>query len=101
MELLQQMLRVLQPYYYQITLNKNFRYLLTSIGSFSKVMVTQEISGNTFIIKSEKPNVKISWQVTGIRKDSYANKKRMIPEVEKEVNKKGTYLYPDAYNFIK
>ena len=86
---------------YFLALNKDFQYLFTPIGSFSKVMVTQEISGNTFTIKSEKPDVKISWQITGIRKDPYANKNRVIPEVEKEANKKGTYLHPDAYNLIK
>ena len=47
-------------------------------------MVTEEISENTFTIKSELPNVKVSWQVTGIRQDPYANKYRVIPEVDKE-----------------
>ncbi len=87
------------PSYFN-ALNKDFQYQFTTIGAFSKVMVSQEIAGNSFIIKSQKPNVKISWQVTGIRKDPYANKKRVIPEVEKEAAKKGTYLHPSAYNLI-
>jgi len=85
------------PSYFN-ALNKDFQYQFTPIGSFSKVMVTKEISENTFEIRSQKPNVKISWQVTGIRKDPYANKYRVIPEVEKETQNKGTYLYPKGYN---
>jgi hypothetical protein len=64
-------------------------------------MVTKEISENTFEIKSQKPNVKISWQVTGIRQDPFANKFRVIPVVKKEIDKKGTYLHPETYNSIE
>jgi hypothetical protein len=71
------------PSYFN-ALNKQFQYLFTPIGTFSKVMVTEEISENTFTIKSEQPNVKVSWQVTGIRQDPYANMNRVIPEVDKE-----------------
>ena len=38
--------------------------------------------------------MKVSWQVTGIRKDSFANANRIVPEVEKEQENKGKYLYP-------
>ena len=87
---------VTMPNYFS-ALNIDFRYQLTAIGSFSKVMIAQEISGNTFVIRSEEPNVKISWQVTGVRNDPYAKKNRVIVEVEKEVQLKGKYLYPNAY----
>ena len=84
------------PSYFE-ALNRDYRYLFTTIGSFSKVMVVEEISDNKFVIKSQEPNVKVSWQVTGIRQDPYANLNRVIPEVVKEDNKKGTFLYPEGY----
>ena len=61
-------------------------------------MVLKEIEDNSFVVQSKDPNVKISWQVTGVRQDPYANKNRVIPEVEKEPFAKGNYLYPEAYN---
>ncbi len=75
-------------------LNKDFRYQLTVIGTFSQAIVAEEIKGNTFMIKTDKPNVKVSWQVTGVRQDKYANAHRVIPEVEKEPELRGKYLYP-------
>jgi hypothetical protein len=84
------------PAYFE-ALNRDFRYQLTAIGQFAQALVSEEISNNKFSIKTDKPNVKISWQVTGIRKDAYAEKNRIIPEVEKTKEEKGKYLYPDAY----
>ncbi|RMA57664.1 hypothetical protein [Ulvibacter antarcticus] len=87
---------VKMPKYFN-ALNVDFRYQLTSIGSFSKVMISEEITDGTFVIKSEVPNVKISWQVTGIRNDAYAQKNRVKVEVEKEEHLKGTYLFPSGF----
>jgi hypothetical protein len=88
------------PAYFS-ALNKDFKYQISAIKSFSGVMVYEEIKGNSFIVKSELPNTTISWQVTGVRQDPYANKNRVIPEVEKEEFAKGKYLYPKAYNMPK
>jgi hypothetical protein len=78
---------------YFTALNKDFRYQLTAIGSFAQAMVSKEISGNKFEIKTSAPNVKISWQVTGVRQDAYANAHRVVPEVEKEAKNKGKFLH--------
>ena len=43
------------------------------------------------------PNSKVSWQVTGIRQDPYANQNRVQVEVDKSEEFKGQYLYPEAY----
>lgn len=75
-------------------LNKDFRYQLTVIGIFADAIISQEVKDNVFVIRTDKPSVKVSWQVTGIRKDSYANTHRIIPEVEKEPELRGKYLYP-------
>jgi len=92
--------KVVLPDYFS-ALNKDYRYQLTAIGSFAKTMISKELSNNSFKIKSDLPNVRVSWQVTGIRKDPYANENRIIPEVEKESHLKGKYLHPNAYNLTK
>jgi hypothetical protein len=79
------------PAYFE-TLNKDFRYQLTVIGTFAQAIVSKEVSGNQFEIKTNVPNVKVSWQVTGVRQDAWANAHRVVPELEKEEFNKGKYL---------
>jgi hypothetical protein len=78
-------------------LNRDFRYQLTVIGQFAQAMVSSEIANNSFTIKTDKPNVKVSWQVTGIRQDAWANVHRIPVEVEKPEKERGSYLYPDVH----
>lgn len=79
-------------------LNKDFRYQLTSIGAPSgDLYISKEIADNKFEIAGGKPNLKVSWQVTGIRKDPWAEKNRIQVEVNKNQDEKGKYLYPDLY----
>ena len=78
-------------------LNSDFRYQLTTIGSFAQVMVSEKINGNTFKIKSNTPNVEVSWMVTGVRKDAFANQHRVQVEVEKNADEKGKYIHPTAF----
>lgn len=87
---------VLLPGYFE-ALNKDVRYQLTVIGIFAQAIISEEVSGNKFKIKTDKPNVKVSWQVTGIRKDPYAEKNRIVPEVEKPASEKGKLQNPDVY----
>ena len=77
------------------TLNRDFRYQLTVLGQFAQAIVASEISGNQFGIRTDKPNVKVSWQVTGTRQDAYANAHRIQVEVEKAPADRGHYLYPE------
>jgi len=84
------------PRYFE-ALNKDFRYQLTVIGTFAQAIVVEEVSGNKFKIKTDKPNVKVSWQVTGIRNDPYAEKNRIVPEVEKPAGEKGKLQNPEAF----
>ena len=78
-------------------LNKDFRYQLTPIGQFAQAIVLEEIAGNQFTIKTDKPNVKVSWQVTGIRHDPYADAHRIPVEETKPPDERGKYLYPELY----
>jgi len=84
------------PSYFE-ALNKDFRYQLTCIGGFAPVYVATEVQGNKFVIAGANPGMKVSWQVTGVRKDPYANQNRVVPEVDKAPEERGLYLYPEAY----
>lgn len=78
-------------------LNKDFRYQLTVIGDFAQAIVSQKIQNNQFVIRTDKPNVEVSWQVTGIRHDPFAEKNRIPVEEYKQGEDVGKYLYPKAY----
>ncbi|NLL29328.1 MAG: hypothetical protein GX259_11115 [Bacteroidales bacterium] len=85
------------PSYFD-ALNMDVKYQLTAIGgAMPNLHVSKEVSAGKFEIAGGKPNGKVSWQVTGIRQDPYANANRIVPEVEKEEKNKGKYLHPEAY----
>ena len=79
-------------------LNRDFRYQLTTIGAFAPVYVAQEVSGNGFTIAGGTPGLKVSWQVTGIRQDSYANAHRLPVEDLKPSEERGQYLHPPDHD---
>jgi trimeric autotransporter adhesin len=78
-------------------LNRDFRYQLTVIGQPSQAYISQELASGAFSIKTDKPNVKVSWQVTGIRQDAWANAHRMPVEVQKSAVERGNYLHPELF----
>ena len=79
------------------TLNRDFRYQLTVIGQFAQAIVGSEIADGQFSIKTDKPSVKVSWQVTGIRQDAWANAHRIPVEQQKPALERGFYLHPELY----
>ena len=85
------------PAYFDV-LNIDFRYQLTVIGTFAQAIIKEEISGNQFTIMTDQPNVKVSWQVTGVRNDVWAQENRIGVEVNKPAHEKGLYLHPELYN---
>lgn len=79
-------------------LNREFRYQLTAIGGPGpNLYIAQEIANNTFQIAGGAPGLKVSWQVTGIRQDPYAEAHRIPVEQDKPEKEKGTYLSPKEY----
>ena len=84
------------PDYFE-ALNADFRYQLTVIGQFAQAIVARKIAGNRFVIRTNRPNVEVSWQVTGIRHDAYANQFRIPVEEEKSVGERGYYLHPEVF----
>ncbi len=78
-------------------LNEDFRYQLTPMGAAFVPYVADEIAGNQFKIGGGIPGRKVSWQVTGIRHDAFANAHRIQVEEPKPAAAVGTYLHPDAF----
>ena len=87
---------VQMPDYFS-ALNKEFRYQLTCIGGFAPVYVAQKIEGNRFKIAGGKSGQEISWQVTGVRHDAYAEAHRIAVETEKTGAEVGHYLHPELF----
>jgi hypothetical protein len=79
------------------SLNSDFRYQLTVIGQFAHAIIGSEINNNRFNIRTDKPNVKVSWQVTGIRQDTWAKAHRIPVEIEKADVDQGHYLHPELF----
>lgn len=82
------------PEYFE-ALNRDFRYQLTAIRSFSRAIVWREVEDNRFVIRTKAPRVKVSWQVTGIRRDAYAREHRIEVEPMKPKAERGRYLTPE------
>jgi hypothetical protein len=97
-------------------LNKDFRYQLTAIGAPGpNLYIAEEISEATatrnYSSKSSNKNsnsnfriaggtsgMKVSWQVTGIRNDPWANANWIQVEEDKPDKERGYYLHPDLYS---
>jgi hypothetical protein len=84
------------PAYFE-ALNRDFRYQLTVMGQFAQAIVASEIKDNRFTIKTDKPNVKVSWHVAGIRQDPYAKAYPIRVEEDKPIAELGHYLHPELY----
>jgi hypothetical protein len=78
-------------------LNRDFRYQLTCLGAFAPMYVADEIQANHFRIAGGRVGMKISWQVTGIPKDAYANAHRILVEEPKQGEERGRYLEPALF----
>src|SRR5438105_4490623 len=83
------------PDYFE-ALNRDFRYQLTPLGGYAPLYVSEEIKQNAFHIAGGKSGLKVSWQVTGIRHDPYANAHPIPVEEEKPPSERGRYLVPDS-----
>jgi hypothetical protein len=89
------------PDYFE-ALNREFRYQLTIIDGtnndeFAMAKVVQRITGNEFTIRTSVPSTEVSWQVTGVRQDPWAEANRIPNVVEKRLEDKGLYLHPEAW----
>ncbi len=84
------------PAYFE-ELNRDVRYQLTCIGGFAPVYIADEVAGNRFRIAGGRAGLKVSWQVTGIRHDAYAEAHRIPVEEDKPASEQGFYLHPAVF----
>lgn len=75
----------------------DFRYQLTTIGGPASVYIATELAGNQFKIAGGKAGMKVSWQLTGIRKDPAALADPLVVEAPKPSSIVGTYMRPELY----
>jgi hypothetical protein len=81
-------------------LNRDFRYQLTVVdegdsAAFSQAKIVSGVKGNRFTLRTSAPHVTVSWQVTGIRQDRWANAHRIPVEQDKATRERGLYLHPE------
>lgn len=60
-------------------------------------MVATEIKDGQFTMRTKKAHVKVSWQVTAVRYDAWANAHRIPTEEVKTPDEQGRYLHPELY----
>jgi hypothetical protein len=71
------------PKYFE-ALNRDFRYQLTAIGAPGpNLYIAEGVRENRFRVAGGRPYARVSWQVTGVRQDAYANDHRINVEQEK------------------
>src|SRR5215467_9694025 len=77
-------------------INRNFRYQLTVVGQFAQAIVAAKIKNNHFTIRTNAPNVEVSWLVTAVRSDPGLLKHPFKVEEDKPDYERGYYLSPEA-----
>jgi hypothetical protein len=82
---------------YATAVGGDWRYQLTPIGQFGQAIVEREVHAGRFTIRTEHANTKVSWSVTGVRRDAYARKHPFRPVQTKMADERGRYLHPDLY----
>ena len=75
-------------------LNRDVRYQLTPIGEYAPLFVRSKVDSGRFSIAGGTAGQEVSWQVTGIRKDAWAEAHRIPVEEDKKGDVKGRYLHP-------
>jgi len=88
---------IVLPDYFE-ALNRDFRYQLTSVGAPGpNLYVAETILRNRFKVAGGRAGGRISWQVTGIRHDAYADAHRIEVEEQKSGGERGHYLHPELF----
>jgi hypothetical protein len=81
-------------------LNKEFRYQLTPISAPGpNLYIAEEIKNQRFKIAGGSSEMKVCWQVTGIRQDAWAQANPLVIEQDKSENERGYYLHPEVHGY--
>jgi hypothetical protein len=79
-------------------LNRDFRYQLTAVGATApNLHISSKVADGAFTIAGGNEGQEVSWQVTGIRQDAFANAHRIVVEVDKPAEDHGRYLHPELF----
>ncbi|MGH9363480.1 MAG: hypothetical protein ACRD2T_16340, partial [Thermoanaerobaculia bacterium] len=79
-------------------LNKDFRYQLTPIGvPAPNLHIAAGVRRGRFTIGGGARGLKVSWQVTGVRKDAWAKAHRLTVEEDKPAGDRGRFLHPEVH----
>lgn len=79
-------------------LNRDLRYQLTPLGaSAPELHVAELVTGGRFTIAGARAGQQVSWQVTGIRQDAWAQAHRIPVEHDKPAGERGSYLHPELH----
>lgn len=71
-------------------------YWLVQIADFMIAPFSK--SRKAFAIKSSAPSTRVSWQVTGVRKDAWAIRNRIPIEEAKPDIERGSYLHSEVFS---
>lgn len=71
------------PEYFSAS-NTDLSYHLTCIGVFAQAIVSKKVENNRFEIRTDEPNVEVSWQVLTKRADQWAKENPLIVEPQKK-----------------
>jgi hypothetical protein len=93
------------PDYFE-EINTNFKYQLTVVDGvntddFVMAKIALKIKEGRFLIRTNAPNIEVSWRVDADRNDLYVRNKRPKDVVEKQGIEKGTYQHPELYGMPK
>jgi hypothetical protein len=83
------------PGYFE-SLNGDFRYQLTCVGGWAPIYIAREIDHNRFTIAGGREGMKVSWQVTGVRRDRWARENPVVVEQSKVGSARGQFINPIA-----
>jgi len=80
------------------TLNRDFRYQLTAMGQAAPDLhVKSKLHGGAFSIGGGNAGQEVSWQLTGIRQDAWADAHRIPVEEQKPAAERGLFLHPTEH----
>lgn len=87
-------------------LNREFRYQLTVIDDadsdeFVAAKIVRPLAARSFVIRTSRGNITVSWQVTGTRQDPWAEAHRIPVEEDKPLHERGKYQHPELYGLPK
>ena len=76
-----------------------FRYQLRCVGGFAPVYIAQKLFHNQFVIAGGVPKMEISWQITGIRFDHWAQVNPLHIEEDKHALERGHYRHAELHTY--